>query len=258
MFGEAKENVCRRERNCIVKHLEEIERYLDGNMTAEERVRFEARLVSESDLRGEYEELAAIYQGFDGLRIERELKQSLQKVEGEIQSEEAARKTSFRRWRPWLGAGVVAAVASIALICILTLGKGGIDPELLPREMGLPVTMGLSGHRFDAAMTSFKQGKYEEAALALAAIANAAQNDTAAYYLGLCSLHLDQLVESGKYFGSIPRTSAYGLRADFYMGLLSYVAGEVADAKARLAPIAGQDSTEYGRKARLILSKGAF
>jgi TolA-binding protein len=240
-----------------MKHLEEIESYLDGNMTADERLRFEANLESDPDLKVEYEELEAIYNGFDALRAERELKQHLQKLEAEIQAEEAGArsKTISTRWKRRVGAAMIAAAASIALIWMLLPGKNGIDPELLPREMGLPVTMSANSHRFDAAMTAFKQGKYEEASIVLVAMPDAAHNDTVAYYLGLCSLHLGQLPESGKYFGSITRTSSYTLRAEFYLGLLHYQAGEKAEARAKLEPIAGQDSSEYGRKARLILSR---
>jgi hypothetical protein len=98
-----------------LKHLELIEAYLEGNLSEEEKVDFEVRLLVDKDLEEEFELYKKIVGGFKDIQTEN-IRQKLQAIDDEIDSNSHKPSTKFYWW-----AGLAACLIFVQILIILFL-----------------------------------------------------------------------------------------------------------------------------------------
>ncbi len=263
------------------KYFDRIEEYLEGDMSHEERERFEQELKSNPVLAEEFELYKSIGKGISEHYASDELKQKLKNLDEELDRGDRKKQPVPLFPYRWLAAAAVVIVLLISGIVIYkTYYATSLDKIALQyweEDRGLPVLMG-SQNALDNAMNLYKEKQYSESLRELEhLLANHSGNDTLNYYAGVVSFKLGQYSDAEKYFsvvanitgkraepieeedsiiGKIPpdsANSAFKESAEYREALSNLLLGNKDTASGILRRIASNNSHLYHKQAKEIL-----
>jgi len=238
-----------------LNHFEEIERYLDGEMTDQEKLAFEQRLTDEPLLKQEFDVLNSVVMQIQISKRE-ELKSLLQKADQELDEKPITRTSGVRFWRYAIAASITLM---IGLTVFLFYNNQPINREKLvaaywQKDNGLPVLMGDSNANLANAMTAYKNGNYDYAFSQFEALQ---QTDTVLYYEGLCSFELRKDAITFIKEVADNNNSVFQAKAKYYLMLL-YVKADKKEAAIKLLRELIQVTDHPYREEILKLSKESY
>jgi TolA-binding protein len=231
-----------------LKHLELIEAYLEGNLSEEEKVDFEVRLLVDKDLEEEFELYKKIVGSFQDIRSEN-IRQKLQAIDDEIDSISPKPSTKFYWW-----AGIAACLIFVQIF--LNYTKTSIP---LPLEEGLPVLMG-DDHNLDFqnAMQLYKSGKYDASVKRFnqLVVANPT-NDTLLYFIGSAELNSQKYQEASQHFKNVSTNSnsVFYLKSKYYLAYSLYKNNQSNEAKLILQELISNNENPFVEETKLLLKE---
>jgi predicted Zn-dependent protease len=203
----------------------DIARYAEGEMTADERSAFETTLASDESLRRQlalYQEVhGSLQQHFSADEQRSPLQDTMQSLRGEFfgAASQPAKVISFKRY---LRSAVAVAAVLIAVIIIWQPWKPGLLKEFSETSMAAPGERGDAGDSLlEQAVDAFNKKDYTRAASILQRVK---QLDTAnsfvSFYYGVALLQTDHLPEAREVFNQLyAGQSAFKFDAAFYQAL---------------------------------------
>jgi TolA-binding protein len=229
-------------------HIELFERYRNGDLSNSEFKEFEARLVYDSEFKGDYDHYEALEEGIKA-HFRNKLKSKLQEMD-KMMDNSAIKRSHPKRILIWS-----SAVAACLLIGVLVLQRFSsnkyelIEEEYWTEEAGLPVKMSSKG-KYDDAMNAYKLGEYEKANFLLEKTAS----DTSTYFQGVIAYKLNDYKASKGFFKQIRKTSLYFHNAQFRLGLILLSEGDLSSAK-RIFEMQKVENNLFVKEANEILKK---
>jgi hypothetical protein len=235
----------------------DIARYAEGGMTAEERTAFEAALALDETLQKQltlYREVHGSLQqhlNADGQR--EQLQGTLQSLRGEF-FYEASQPGKVVTMKKWLrGAAAVAAVL-IAIVFVWQFTQPDLFEKYSTTTMVAPAERGeQAADMLEVAVAAFNKKDYLSAAEALAHIK---EQDTANsfvnFYLGVCLLKLNRIGPAREIFNQVyAGQSAFKFEAAFYQALTFLKEDNTALCKEWLLKIPS-DAPNYNKAQELL------
>lgn len=243
------------------KYFDWIEDYLEGDMSREERERFEQELKTNTELAEELEMYQSIGKGIKDHYSADDLKRKfktvddkLDKAESEVKTEQKVVPMNPYRW--FAVAAVVVVLMISGIVIYRTYFATSLDKIALAHweeDKGLPVLMGPQ-NALDNAMTLYKEKRYDESLRELKhLLANHSTNDTLNYYAGVVSFKLNKYADAMKYFSNVPANSAFKESAEYREALTNLVLGNKDTAIRILQRITSNTSHLYHQQAKEIL-----
>jgi YD repeat-containing protein len=235
----------------------DIARYAEGDMTAEERFAFEATLASDATLRQQlalYRDAhGSLQQHFstDGQR--EQLKGTLHSLRGEFFNE-ASQPGKVVSMKRWLRGAVAVAAVLIAVVFVWQL----MQPDLFKKYSAITMAAAERGGPEDELLmngvAAFNNKDYTSAANILAQVR---QKDTAnsfvSFYYGVSLLQTDRIADAATIFNQLyTGQSAYKFEAAFYQALTFLKEDNKALCKEWLQKIPA-DATSYNKAQELLL-----
>jgi hypothetical protein len=202
----------------------DIARYAEGEMTAEERSAFEANLASDTTLQQQlalYREAhGSLQQHFSADGQREQLQGTLHSLRGEFFNEasQPAKVVSMKRW---LRGAVAVAAVLIAVVFVWQF----MQPDLFKKYSEITMAAAERGGQEDELLmngvTAFNNKDYTSAANILAQVR---QKDTAnsfvSFYYGVSLLQTDHIAEARTIFNQLyAGQSAFKFEAAFYQAL---------------------------------------
>jgi len=214
---------------------EMFERFLFGQMDANETELFRTKLSDDPKLSENFELFKTMFRAIeeDGLRSKME----------EFHAETEGEKTHITSLRYLQKYNYVIA-ASIALLVVVGSGyffltnnsNKAFYKKYYSVDPGLPTVMGKSSdYEFYKAMIDYKQGKYEDAIkIWESLLVQKTNNDTLNYFLGAAYLANDNKSKAVSFFDQVisNKESYFYNDSQFYLGLIALDQGELQKAKA--------------------------
>jgi hypothetical protein len=203
----------------------DIARYAEGEMTAEERSAFEAALASDESLQQQlalYQEVhGSLQQHFNGDDQRHQLQHTMQSLRGEFFSagSQPAKVIPFKRY---LRSAVAVAAILIAVIIIWQPWKPNLFNKFSETSMAGPAERGNAADTIlQQAANAFNEKDYTRAASVLQQVK---QQDTANsfvnFYYGVALLQTDHLPQAREIFNQLyAGQSAFKFEAAFYQAL---------------------------------------
>lgn len=237
----------------------DIARYAEGDMAADERSAFEAALASDESLQRQltlYREVhGSLQQHFSADAQRDQLQGTLQSLQGEFFGGTAQRGkvVSIKRW---LRSAVAVAAILIAVVFIWQPWKPGLFKEFAETTMVTPAERGEGTDGvLQKAVTAFNNKNYSEAATLLQQVR---QQDTANsfvnFYLGVSLLQTHRIPVARNIFSQLYEgQSAFKFEAAFYQALGYLKEDNITLCKEWLQKIPA-DAANYN-KARELLEK---
>lgn len=237
----------------------DIARYAEGEMTADERSTFETALASDELLRQQlalYQEVhGSLQQHFSAGDQRNPLQDTMQSLRGEFFSaaSQPAKVVSFKRY---LRGAVAVAAILIAVIIIWQPWKPGLFKEFSETSMVAPAERGgPADNLLEQAVEAFNKKDYSGAVSLLQQVK---QQDTANsfvnFYYGVALLQTDRLPEAREIFSQLyAGQSAFKFEAAFYQALGYLKENNKESCKEWLQKIPA-DASNYS-KARKLLNK---
>jgi tetratricopeptide (TPR) repeat protein len=236
-----------------LKHLELIEAYLEGNLSEEEKVDFEVRLLVDKDLEEEFELYKKIVGGFKDIQTEN-IRQKLQAIDDEIDSNSHKPSTKFYWW-----AGIAAVLLGVLFIHNFYSPSNKFSKDLIPTEEGLPVLMSTNSNLvFDNAMSQFKYGNYNLASKEFSiALKKNPTNDTTLYFLSISFLQNGDYKESIKILNELMKqpNSKYYEKGEFYLALSYWAENRNKEALLLLNKISNDKEHPFFLQSKAIVNK---
>lgn len=185
--------------------LEQIEKYLNGEFSQEEKERFEKRIMEEDELRKLVDEHRILLRGLE-LGFNRELKSRLQLEEQRFTKNE---RKSKRRILPLRWSIGIAATMAILIVTVLLLNYKPVNTQELFIAYYQPypnVEQPLS--RSDVSASSayvfYEKGLYQPALKSFESLVKENPEDPAAlFYMGICRLELGETDQAIFQFQSV-------------------------------------------------------
>ncbi len=241
-----------------LKYGEEIERYLDGEMTEQERVAFEERLADDAVLKAEF---AVLYEIVKQVKENKRasLKSLLEKTDAELDNKTSTKTIPLQPKRNYL----TAIAASLVLVLGISVAwysmKLNTNEKLAAKywqkDAGLPVLMAENKEIiFDNAMSAFKAGEHKFAYKQFEKIPT---NDTVAYYKALCQHELNQSPKENLLLVANNNESVFNAKAKYYLLLVYIKDNNKAEAKKTLQELLTNTTHPYYNSIQQ-LSKEAF
>lgn len=237
----------------------DIARYAEGEMTADERSTFETALASDESLRRQlalYQEVhSSLQQHFSAGDQRNPLQDTMQSLRGEFfgNNSQPAKVISFNRY---LRSAVAVAAILIAVIIIWQPWKPGLFKEFSETSMVAPAERGgPADNLLQQAVEAFNRKDYSSSVLLLQQVK---QQDTANsfvdFYYGVALLQTDRLPEAREIFNQLyAGQSAFKFEAAFYQALGYLKEDNKTDCKEWLQKIPS-DAPNYN-KAQELLNK---
>ncbi len=213
------------------EEFEQIERYLNNEMGAEEAAVFVAQMITDEKLQQKVEEVKLLLLGLK----EAVLEEKLNTFHSNIKSnDQPLSKTvpMFPRYKKWL---IAASVISIAFLSVWWLVNADNENEKLyaayySPDPGLITAMGNSeDYSFEKAMVDYKEGNYKKAIDAWSKLkVEAPQSDTLNYFLGVAQLANKNSDKAKELLGTITANvnKPFYKEACWYLGLILLKEGE--------------------------------
>ena len=244
-----------------LKYFDQIERYLDNEMTAEEKRRFDNELQYNSELAEELELYKQIVSGIKDYHIDK-LKKELRKVDFELDAElEQSKKTRKLVVYLSIAASFLLLIGTSAYFFMFNNKVNYAEIALQNREAekGLPVFMSANNEvGLSEAMTLYKQKNYSESLNLLKKIElTKPTNDTIIYYIGLNNELINNTQEAIKYFEKLisVESSIFKEKAEYRLSLCYLIKGEVNKAKTMLNAITEQQQHAFKTNAEKVLKE---
>ena len=216
-----------------MENFEQIERFLLGRMTPEERRAFEIQLSTDEDLRKEKEDLEIMIIGLESKGLKDKL-QGRKIGESTSIKEDKPTKTIYLTLR---NLSIAASFIGI-IVCSWYFLKPSADPyqELYASSFspdpGLPTPMSeTDNYTFYDAMVDYKMEKYELAISKWSQMEGSIGSDTLNYYLGMAHLNNSNLGEAEAILKSIPASSSFADLAKWYLVKIYLDQDEIVKAK---------------------------
>lgn len=237
----------------------DIARYAEGGMSADERSAFEAALSADESLRQQlalYQEVHGSLQQHFGADEQRDqLQDTLQSMRGEFFGA-ASQPARVIRMKRYLRGAVAVAAILIAVIVIWQPWKPDLFNKFSETSMVTPAERGdAADNLLQQAVEAFNKKEYDRAATLLQQVK---QQDTANsfvnFYYGVALLQTDKLTKARDIFNQLfAAESAFKFDAAFYQALGYLKEGNKAACKEWLQKIPS-DAANYN-KARALLQQ---
>lgn len=238
-----------------LKHIELIEAYHEGKLSAAEKVDFEVRLLVDQELQEENELYKKVLYSFHDIKADK-IRVKLRQIDEELDKKKKG--GSGRGWFYWM-AGVAAIVAIGFIIFQNFFLQPRFTTDLIPSDSGLPVLMGNESRLdFDNAMSQFKAGQYENAIHGFCkSLVTNPGNDTTLFYLGNCYLHTGNYTKSIETLSHLSRqpNSIYFNKGQYYLALAYWADGKNEKAHLIFAEIANTAEHPFQAKSKVLLKK---
>ena len=237
----------------------DIARYAEDDMTAEERTAFEAALASDEALQRQlslYHEVhGSLQQQFGASEQRDQLQGTLHSLRGEFFNE-ASRPGKVVSMKYWLRGAVAVAAVLIVVVFIWQF----MQPDLFEKyaETNMAVTIERGEQAEDLlinAEAAFNKKDYSSAAQSLAQIRQIdTANSLVNFYYGVSLLQTNRITQAREIFSQLyTGQSAFKYDAAFYQALTFLKEGNTATCKEWLRKIPA-DAPNYN-KARELLGK---
>lgn len=217
--------------------IEQIERFLQGDMSAEERQAFVHRMNQDTALKQTTEEMEMLFLGIQEASLQKRLDRYHEDLSAGSNNHTGSPKKSFSP-KAWLAAAAVVIATAFSIWWFLL--KTGREDDLYARyfhpDPGLPTLMSTTEtYAFDRAMIDYKTGGYAAAIKAWDSLLQLnPQSDTLNYFLGSAWLAMKEPKKAIALFEKIianPR-SVFIKDAYWYLGLVWLKEGDITKAKS--------------------------
>ena len=233
-------------------HFEEINAFYYGNMDAEQKALFEAKLILNKSLANDFDEFKTTLERFKAENIH-QLKAQFQKLDEQLNKTLVVKPVyNFTKY--------FAIAASFAfLFLVVWLGYNKYNDNNFSayeiKEAGLPVLMGVNDKiEFDNAMSLYKMNKFEESAAILLKLNQNFVNDTTSYFLGVNYYELENYTQAKLNFISIPANSVFYNKSQYFLGFSYLKQGEKEKAISYFKKLSAIDN-DLQDNAKNILKK---
>ena len=217
--------------------MEEIDRFLSNEMTAEEEARFRDRLSQDPKLQQYTNEMKWLTLGIQEAALESKMADFHRQLEkkGNGAHHSGGRVMTMGRWLA--AASVLLVVAFAAYFFTRDNNNAGtLYSNYYQPDPGLVTAMGSTdSYEFDRAMIEYKTGNYKNAINAWQALSKKdAANDTLNYFLGSAYLAENNVDSARMYFLKVTAqpSSFFARDANWYLGLIEINKGNTESAKA--------------------------
>ena len=239
-------------------NLEEIERYCENKMSAQEKADFERRLLLEPDLQEELELYKNVIAGIKNSGKEEELRQQLKKLDKQMDAN-ASVPEQVKKSRKFIYYSVAASLALIIGISYMLIchPNNNTITKFEEKDIGMPVLMGNSSNvEFSKGMNFYKQAQYDSALFIFTKLASVAQSDTLQYYTGVIQYEKGDYIHATNYFQDVIDHFPLGIffnKARYRLGLSLWHKNKCDEAKKIFKGIAADNNSPYADKAKEIL-----
>lgn len=202
----------------------DIARYAEGDMTAEERSAFEANLASDATLQQQlalYREAhGSLQQHFSGDGQREQLQGTLHSLRGEFFNE-ASQPGKVVSMKRWLRGAVAVAAVLIAVVFVWQF----MQPDLFKKYSAITMAAAERGEQEDEQLmngvTAFNEKDYTSAAKILTQVRQKdTTNSFVSFYYGVSLLQTDRIAEAREIFNQLyVGQSAFKFEAAFYQAL---------------------------------------
>lgn len=208
-----------------VKHIELIEQYCEGKLTAQEKADFETRLLIDADFKEEFQLYKVIVAGIKEIG-EDNLKAKLKLADDELDIEPKIvelKKENKKNIKYWAVAATIIFIIGIGLFWSLA-NKTDL-PQLAntyyEKEKGLPNEMSVVQNQLADVMNLYKIGDYISTKNKLEFLLKENNtNDTLQYFYGVVNYELENYRASRAGFNSIKTESNYYEKAQYRLILI--------------------------------------
>lgn len=224
--------------NISPEELEQIEHYLQGQMTAAEKQSFEMEVAASADLQDKVQQVQLLMLGVQEAELSSKLNRFHKELPAAKKSE--AKTVSLFSTKRWMAAAAIVFVLALGTWFLLFRKSSNekLYAAYFRPDPGLMTTMGTTdNYTFDRAMVDYKTSHYEEAITAWKSLLkNAPQNDTLNYFIGAALQAKGQSAESISYLQKIIAQPQSYFRPDayWYLGLALLKEGKKEEAVAAI------------------------
>jgi TolA-binding protein len=235
-----------------MKYLEEVNRYFEGVMSAEERKSFEKKMVDEPELMNEMRRYRFMV---DHLlpAVPAEFISKMEEADFDEDTQNAAQRTFNSRSAAMY---TLAAIIIILFLSIYLIQKNNSSPSSIS-SVELPdtgITLSPTSKLFGA-MNSFRAQNFSQAETQFASLVANDNNDTICYYYGLTFYKLKNYDQSREQLSHVNMQSVFYPRALFHLALIEWKKRNKQEAKTLFQKVADTDVAPYSTKAIEALKK---
>lgn len=236
--------------NISEAQLTAIDRYLDSEMTAAERLEFDTKLNVDPIFKGLVDEVRQLRLGIESAVLKEQLNDFHEEMVPvrtlETSQTNSNKKSKIRSLIPLsIAASVVAAIG-----IFMFMNQGSANEKLFAKHFkadpGLPTVMSTSNQfEFYDAMVSYKQENYAEAIEKWEAILPIKpENDTLNFYLGVSYLAEGNIKKASQFFDETLKNSEsiFTENAYYFSALAEIKNGNIENAKTLLKKSGSQKS----------------
>lgn len=239
-----------------------IDRYLAGQLSAEEQQQFETALAADNDLQADLhyrQDLKVVLKAVGREALRREL----QELETGNAQTAAGRTRSLRQFQPWYLA--VAAAVAILVAAVLLLYPDRQNPQELFAQNFQPYpnvlvpidrSEGPSTQKPDAqAFAYYEQGEYAQALPLLEQLATDSTSAKYDFYVANCQLQLNQLTRAIPLLQSLAQsdTDHFAPHAQWYLALAYLKSADIPATQALLQTVSAQAGHPFQQQAEKLL-----
>jgi len=218
------------------EEFERIEAYLNNQLSKDDLVVFENRLITEDGLKTKVKDIKTVLTGIETQALKEELDRFHNEiVKNEISTTQNNTPVKVLNWK------------KLAIAAILVIGLGGfwlmsgnsndkLYAEYFSPDPGLPTTMGSNeNYEFYEAMVNYKQGDYKTAITKWKTLhSSKPKNDTLNYFIGVAHLANKNERIAIPFLENAIKNTEFALMNDafYYLGLAYLKEGNTEKAKA--------------------------
>jgi len=235
-------------------YFDEINDYHFGQLSPEERLRFEANLIINPELSQAYEEFKKTVVIIKTQHIQN-LKNNFQLLDSELDKELLKPDKPFARFTKYTF--IVLPIGLLAVVLFFYVIQRKVDKPISAyyvREIGLPVVMGVGDTKFDNAMSAYKLNDFTGSEKILTNIFAKKPIDTVAYFIGVDEFELGKYSSAINYFLKVNNRSVFYDKSQYRLGLSYWQIGEIGNARQVFLKLKSTNSP-FSFQAEIILKK---
>ncbi|MFN8117913.1 MAG: hypothetical protein U0W65_17520 [Bacteroidia bacterium] len=223
----------------VLKHIELIEQYCEGKLSAQDKTDFETRLLIDAEFKEEFELYKAIVAGIKE-QGEDNLKAKLKLADNELDNVPKIvelKKENKKGIKYWAVAATIIFIIGIGLFWSLS-NKSDL-PQLADtyyeKEKGLPIEMSVTKNQLADVMNLYKSGDYVATKNKLEFLLKENNaNDTLHYFYGVVNYELNNYRASRAGFNSVKTESNYYEKAEYRLILIDLKTNDIQKALDRV------------------------
>ncbi len=238
-----------------------IERYIDKDMSPEERTDFEAELLHNHLLAEEFDLYQQIISGIKDSQMD-DFKKELREIDFGLDVKLIQAKSKKKLfYYTSIAASFLLFISFSIYVLIFNRTPNYKEIALLNRdtEIGLPVFMSMASEvNLSDAMNRFKQMKYAESLNLFKRLEKIKQkNDTIIYFIAVNYELMDSVNESIDYYKKLFSfdSSAFMAKAEYHLSLCYLLKGDVKQAKNILLSISNNKQHSFNANAIKVLEQ---